>query len=99
MNKKEKAKLYFEELRKLVRRCPKGYELFYDIDKGMFMVPKDAEFDHGSSCNGSLVSINLGHYRPSKNGSDGYMVIVANGIDQINLAAASDNAVIETEME
>ena len=98
MNKKEKARLYFEELRKLVRKCPKGYELIYDIDKGLFMVPEKSDFDHGSSSSGSLISINMGHYNPGKNSSDGYMVIVAREID-ISMAAASSNAEIETEMD
>ena len=101
MNKKVKAKLYFEELRKLIKKCPKGYKLIYDIDKGLFMVPESAKFDHGSSCSGSLVSINAGNYHPGKSNSDGYMVIVANEIEQayIDLAAASSNAEIETEMD
>jgi len=101
MDKKEKAKIYFEELRKLVKKCPKGYKLIYDIDKGLFMVPQNAKFDHGSSCDASLIVVNAGNYHPHKSDSDGYVVIVAKEIEQeyVDLAAASGRAEIETEME
>ena len=95
--KQKRAKAYFEELRKLIKKCPRGYKLLYDIDKGLFMSPEKADFDHGSDSNGSLMVINQGHYRPQKDSSDGYLVVVAEVIDQryVDLAALSCNAVTE----
>lgn len=97
MTKKEKARLYFEELRKLIKKCPKGYNLFYDIDKGLFMSPENALFDHGSDHNTSLTVINAGNYHPNKSDTDGYMLLVASEISQelVGLAAVSSNAEID----
>lgn len=98
MNKKEKARIYFEELRKLIKKCPKGYKLVYDIDKGLFMVPELSEFNHGSSSTAPAILCSVGmSYNPHKNDSDGYMVMVAREIDQnlVDLAAVSSNAEID----
>lgn len=97
MTKQEKAKQYFQELKTLIKKCPKGYILAYDIDKGLFMSPREAGFDHGSDSGGSLIVVNMGNYRPQKHTSDGYMVKVAEEIDQrfVELAALSSNAEIE----
>lgn len=98
MNKKEKAKIYFEDLRRLVKKCPKGYKLCYDIDKGLFMSPEDSKFEHGVSGNAPAILCSVGmSYNPHKASSDGYMIVVADEIDQryIDLAALSSNAEIE----
>jgi len=98
MTKKEKARNYFEELRKLIKKCHKGYKLVYDIDKGMFMVPELAEFDHGSSHSAPAILCSVGmNYTPHKSDTDGYMLMVAREISQdyVDLAAVSSNAEID----
>ena len=95
--KKEKAKAYFEQLRKLINKCPKDYELIYDIDKGLYMVPKYCEFDHGHSSGAPAILCSVGmSYKSNKSDSDGSMIIVSEGIDIVGLQAVSSNAVIET---
>jgi hypothetical protein len=97
--KKEKAKQYFEELRKLVKKCPKGYKLGFDIDKGLFMAPDNySNFNHGESATAPAMLITVGgNYTPHKSDTDGYTVIVAKviGMEYIDLAAVSLDAIIE----
>lgn len=99
MVNKKTAKQYFEELRKLVKKCPRGYKLAYDIDKGLFMTPDSmSNFNHGSNGSASAMLITVGgNYTPHKADTDGYTVIVAEPIGQeyIDLAAFSCDAIIE----
>jgi hypothetical protein len=100
INKQKKAIEYFAELKKMVKKCPRGYKLVYDIDKGLFMVPENSEFNHGSSSHAPAILCSVGmSYNPHKADTDGYMVYVAEPIEQANvdLAAVSSNAVIESE--
>ena len=97
MNKKVKAMLYFEDLRKLIKQCPKGYKLAYDIDKGLFMTPENSDFNHETSSGAPAILCSVGmSYNSHKSDEDGYMTIVANVIGQeyIDLAACSSNAEI-----
>lgn len=98
MKNHKKAKLYFEELRKLIKKCPKGYELNFDIDKGLFMCASNAEFNHGAPYEAppaALCSVGAS-YNPHKKDTDGYMEIIADPIslEYVNLAAYSSNAQI-----
>lgn len=98
MNKNEKARNYFKELEKLIKKCPKSHFLVYDVDKGLYMIPRESVFDHGNDYSPTpaiLCSVGM-NYRPTKSETDGYMKIVSEPISQkyVELAAVSCNAEI-----
>lgn len=97
MTKKEKAKQYFKDLSKMIKKCPKGYRLVYDSGKAeLFMVNLSGEFVDTDSGSGSTMCITVGgNYTPTKLESDGHMLIVDDGIDTVSLEAVSNKAIIE----
>ena len=95
MTKNEKARNYFKELEKLIKKCPKSHFLVYDVDKGLYMIPRESDFDHGEHGTAPAILCSVGmNYRPTKSETDGYMKIVSDPISQkyVELAAVSCNA-------